>query len=314
MPRQLRLHVPHGFYHVTLRGNHRQAIFREASDRDILDCIVAEALERFHSRLHAYCWMSNHLHVLVQVATDPLGRLMQRIASQYARAFQSRLNTTGHLFERRYHCLLVDADDYLLELVRYIHLNPVRAGMVRDPADYPWSSHQVYLGRKQVPWVTTAFALGLLHAEQNRAREAYAEFVRAALLDPKTVTIPAGNEQEPRVLGNDEFLSRVPVPASRVRLRCSLDKLVQHCCAHFAVSAEQLRAPGRCRRLARIRAIIADLAITHHISSLQAVAHHFGRDESSLRTGVARLRSTGDGPLAVTDLFPEQARYPAPAP
>lgn len=303
MPRLPRLHVPGGLYHVTLRGNHRHAIFCRNADYDALDQIVTDVLERSQSRLHAYCWMPNHLHLLVQIANDPLGRLMQRIGSQYARTFQSRLKTTGHLFERRYHCLLVDVDSYLLELVRYIHLNPVRAGIVHDPADFPWSSHRVYLGHRQAPWITTSLTLGLFHADKHRARLAYAAFMKAAQTDGGSWTMPAAHAQERRVLGGQRFLSQLPAVLPRPRLRRSLAELIERCCQHFNVSAQQLSSPSRCRQLARIRAIVAHLAITHRITSLQAVAHHFGRDESSLRRGVQRLSSTKQPIVSVSDLF-----------
>ena len=305
MPRLPRLHVPHGIYHVTLRGNHREPIFRRPSDREALDEIVVETFERFQSRLHAYCWMTNHLHLLVEIDEDPLGRLMQRLASQYARSFQSRLETTGHLFERRYHSVLVDADSYLLALVRYIHLNPVRAALVRDPADYAWSSHRVYLGLRQAPWVTTTLALGLLHSDEHRARFAYAEFMNDATGESGTWTMPDRHAHEPRVIGNDSFVARIRVADPGPRLQCSLADLVERCCQYFHVSAQELRSPGRCRRLARIRAVIGQLAISHRLASLQAVAHHFGRDESSLRRGVQRLNSMAQPMVSLSDLFPQ---------
>jgi len=110
-------------------------------------------------RVHAYCWMTNHVHLLMQVSEVTLGRAMQRIASRYARAVQKRRGTTGHLFERRHRAILIDADSYLLELIRYIHLNPVRARIVTDPADYPWSGHRAYLGLENTCWLTADFGL-----------------------------------------------------------------------------------------------------------------------------------------------------------
>ena len=148
MPRYPRLHVPGAFAHVTLRGNHRQDIFFSAADRELFNQLVGEVIECCGARLHAYCLMTNHVHLLIQVGDVPLGRIMLRIASRYARTIQQRFYTTGHLFERRYHSILVDADECLLELLRYIHLNPVRAGMVDNIAAYPWSSHHAYVGTR----------------------------------------------------------------------------------------------------------------------------------------------------------------------
>ena len=110
MARRPRQHLPGGFYHVTLRGNHRQQIFNRDADRDALEEIIAEAASQTEVGIHAYCWMSNHLHMVTRVAEVPLGRLMQRMAARYARHFQRTLNTTGHLFERRYHAGLVTID------------------------------------------------------------------------------------------------------------------------------------------------------------------------------------------------------------
>ena len=110
MPRLPRLHVPNGFYHAVLRGNHREALFDAAADRQVLNDIVADVINRFGARVHAFCWMSNHLHALLQIADRPLGEIMQRIAMRYARHRHKTLRTTGHLFERRYRATLVDTD------------------------------------------------------------------------------------------------------------------------------------------------------------------------------------------------------------
>ena len=136
MPRLPRLHVPNGFYHAVLRGNHREALFDAAAGRQVLNDIVADVINRFGARVHAFCWMSNHLHALLQIAERPLGQIMQRIAMRYARHRHKTLRTTGHLFERCYRAKPVDTDAYFLELLRYIHLNPVTAGIVTDPALY----------------------------------------------------------------------------------------------------------------------------------------------------------------------------------
>ena len=146
---------------MTLRGNHQRPIFLADRDRSLLNTIVARAIDNFDARLHAYCWMTNHLHLLLQVGVVPLSDPMRNIAAEFARAMQIKLQTTGHFFERRYHATLVDADAYLLELIRYIHLNPVRAGIVSYPSQYPWSSHHAYIGAREEPWVTTEFGLSM---------------------------------------------------------------------------------------------------------------------------------------------------------
>ena len=167
MPRRLRIHSPGGFYHVTLRGNHRRAIFVEEGDQRLLNTVVARAVSRFDARVHAYCWMSNHIHLLLQAGSEPIANPMRNIAAEFARAMQSKLLTTGHFFERRYHATLVDNDAYLLQLIRYIHRNPVHAGMVASVGEYPWSSHHAYVGARSEAWVTVDFGLSMFAAERR---------------------------------------------------------------------------------------------------------------------------------------------------
>lgn len=133
MPRLPRLHVPGGFYHVILRGNHRENIFSNVDDQLALNAIVAEAIEKYHARVHAFYWMSNHQHAFLQIHQIKVGKVVQRIAMRYSRYRHKKLRTTGHLFERRHRAFLVDADTYFLTLLRYIHLNPVEACMVASP-------------------------------------------------------------------------------------------------------------------------------------------------------------------------------------
>lgn len=290
MPRKPRIHVPGGFYHATLRGNHAAPIFRLDSDRELLDRIVAETLERFSARLHAYCWMTNHLHFLVQIGDEPLSKIMHRIAGGYARAFQWRMETCGHLFEKRFHSQLLDADNYLLEVVRYVHLNPVRAGLARDPAAYPWSSHRTYLGLSSAPWVTTDFALRMLHSDLTRARAAYRAFVNAGRSGVTCVTMPGANDADARVLGDDRFLSRIPQTPPKRRPRIALQALADLCSRKMGVRAVDLRSMSRSRDVSRTRAMVAHLATTYTGATVKAVADYLDRDESSVRRSMERLR------------------------
>lgn len=288
--RPLRLHVPGGFYHVTLRGNHRRPIFFSDADRDILDCIVAEALDKAGARLHAYCWMTNHLHFLVQVAEVALGRLLLRIAARYARKIQSGMQTTGHFFERRYYGVLVDADSYLLTLLRYIHANPVVAGIVSDAADYPWSSHRNYLGLRYQAWVTTEFALGVLSRNRVTARRLYGELMenREALLwgQGELQTHPDNNQ----VLGSDDFLMRA-TQCSKVRQpRISFEQLMEECASRFDVSANDLVSPRRDRRLSAARAWLCHEALSRKVDSVNGIARRLGRSDTAIRRLLERRK------------------------
>jgi putative transposase len=286
MPRRPRVHFPGAFYHVTLRGNHRQNIFFAPADRKLFESLTAEILERYAARLHAYCWMTNHVHMLVQVGDTPLGRLILQIAGRYARTIQRHLHTTGHLFENRHHAILVDADEYLLELLRYIHLNPVRARMVDHPDDYAWSSHHAYVGTETQPWVTTDFALAMLHAERERAVAAYRRFVDEGVAHPSPSPLLDCNNDD--VLGADDFMSKLRCEPWRPKSKQSFAELIAEACARFSVTEPALRSNGAQRTLTRVRTWVAHEAVSRRIASLSHVARHFGRAESGLRCSVQR--------------------------
>ena len=151
MSRRSRLHVPGGLYYVVQRGNARQPIFTDASDYATFEQLLAAMVVRCRTRVHAFYWTKDAIHFAVQIADLPVGRLMQRLTSQYARKVHRKHGESGHLFQQRYHALLVDPDTYLLRLIRYIHLMPVRAGIVKEPGEYTLSSHNAYVGMTQVP-------------------------------------------------------------------------------------------------------------------------------------------------------------------
>lgn len=284
MPRRLRIHLAHGFYHVTLRGNHQRDLFVVDGDRSVLNGIVARAIEKHGVRVHAYCWMSNHLHMLIQAGTEPLAEPMRQIAAEFARAMQSRLQTTGHFFERRYHAKLVDADSYLLELVRYIHLNPVRAGLVNDPALYRWSSHHAYLGTRTESWVTTDFTLRMFSADSGRAVSAYRAFLACEHSDEWAPPEEGMHRPTAREGGRATSSAQDASPANK--LSGSLAGLIAEACRRFDVNPERLTSPLRDPYLTKVRAWIAHQAKVRHVATMSAVARQLGRDEATLRQAI----------------------------
>ncbi len=275
-------------YHVTLRGNHRQDIFFTRDDRSLLTRIVRDIIVDCRAQVHAYCYMTNHVHALFQVSDTPLSRIMLLIAGRYARSVQARLQTTGHLFEKRYHALLVDADEYLLTLLRYIHLNPVRANLASSPDDYPWSSHHVYLGRRCEPWVTTEFALGMLGPDRPRATAAYEALVRSA---PTRSPLLERNGRDPRILGGDEFAHRLLGHSWRPASNGEVEKTIADACAKFGVTEIELRSRSRLPNLVRARVWIAEQAVGAGVASIASVARHLNRDASSIRQALQRRGS-----------------------
>jgi len=257
MPRKTRIHYPGATYHVILRGNAGAPIFFEDNDRYRLYLFLQQASERFRCRIHGFCLMTNHIHLLVQVADIPLSTIMQNLSLRYTKWINFSQNRTGHVFQGRYKALLLDADAYLLELVRYIHLNPVRAGMVAAPELYPWSGHRAYLGRETIPWLTTDWILSQLSSGTDTARQAYGEFVQQGMGGGREAQYHHGTA-EGFILGEDRFADNVLQLANSHRPpNYSMEDVVKAVCQSYGVTLAQLQAPGKRRPFNEARALAA---------------------------------------------------------
>ncbi|WIV97163.1 REP-associated tyrosine transposase [Kinneretia aquatilis] len=188
MTRPLRIEFPGAVYHVTARGNRREPIFESDDDRALLLAIVGQTMKRFDAVIVAYCLMGNHYHWVLGTRLANLSALMQQLNGIYTQAFNRRHGKVGHVFQGRFKAILVDRDSYLLEVCRYVELNPVRAQMVPQPGDWPWSSYRAHCGlAPPLPWLDTAGLHAHLlgrepRSDQERALAAsrYAELVEAA--------------------------------------------------------------------------------------------------------------------------------------
>ena len=178
--RKPRLLFPGALYHVIARGNQRQRTFQVPGDHHKYLKLLGSELAGREMRLYAYCLMPNHLHLLMEQAGEyPLSRYMQRLHTAYTQYFNRKHRKVGHLFQGRYKAILVNRDAYLLELVRYIHLNPTRAKLEEKPGQYPWTSHFQYLGKVKDPLapVETATVLGMFARKRKAAIRQYLKFV-----------------------------------------------------------------------------------------------------------------------------------------
>jgi REP element-mobilizing transposase RayT len=290
MARKARLHVPGGLYHIVWRGNEQRDIFFDDEDRQRFCALLSEGVERFGYRVHGFCLMNNHIHLAVQAGKGPLSGPLQNLAFRYTQGLNRKLDRRGPLFQGRYKALLVDHDAYLLELVRYIHLSPVRARLVRDPARYVWSGHRAYLVDIALPWLTTESVLGQLGGNAGVARRRYARFIAEGMGQGPRIEFHAGAEDS-RIIGDDRFIGRLNLQAIAIqpKARINLDTLVTHVCAGYKLSEAELRAPGRQRITAQARALIGWLVMQTKASTLTQVAERFGREASGLSRQVARL-------------------------
>lgn len=290
MARKPRIHYSGACYHVILRGNAKQDIFHGDEDRLRFYLLMQEGTERYGHRIHAFCLMTNHVHLLVQVANVPLPRIMQNLTFRYTRWANWQQGKSGHLFQGRYKAILVDADAYLLELVRYLHLNPVRAEIAADPITYPWSSHRAYSGQETIPWLCTDTVLSNFAKRAETARKKFEAFVEDGLKEGHRPEFHGHGGADSRLLGDDAFVESVlnsndEEPPRKI----SIETLAAAVCRYYGAAKEELK--DGTRRAAHLRAMASWLVLDAEGCTLSALAGLTGRDISSLSSAVQRLRA-----------------------
>lgn len=178
MCRPLRIEYPGAVYHVTSRGNRRSHIFTDGEDRNTFFNILTEVNRRFETRCHAYCLMGNHYHLLLETPRGNLSIAMRQLNGVYTQTYNRLHCKCGHLLQGRYKAVLVQKDSHLVEAARYIVRNPVRAGLVKDPAEWPWSSYAATAGlAKPDVWLTTEWLLAQFGNSPESARKNYIDYV-----------------------------------------------------------------------------------------------------------------------------------------
>ena len=185
MARPLRIEYAGALYHVTSRGDRRENIYHDDKDRLMWLDVFSQVCSRFNWRCYAWCLMDNHYHLLIETAEGNLSRGMRHLNGVYTQKINRRHRLVGHLFQGRYKAILVQKENYLLELSRYVVLNPVRAGVVKEPADWPWSSYLAAVGKAACPgWLETDWLLGRFSANRKVAITKYIDYVRAGVGSP----------------------------------------------------------------------------------------------------------------------------------
>jgi len=289
MARPLRIEFPGGLYHVTARGNGRLAIFVDDSDRERFLAVLASVVARYHVLCHAYCLMGNHYHLLLETPEANLSPAMRQLNGVYSQGFNRRHRRPGHVFEGRFHAQVVDKQAYLRAVCRYIVLNPVRAGLVVHPCQWPWSSYGATAGEQPVPtFLSVDWVLALGDTlERADAERRYRQFVAAGLaetvtpleLDPSGVLIGAAAvppHARPRVR-HASTLTEIP-RAQRFALRLPLATL-------FAGVTSREDCDVRCASAVRdhgytMKAVAAFLGV-HYVTVSRAVTRGEGRAASS---------------------------------
>jgi len=231
MGRPLRIEFPGAIYHVTSRGDRRELIFRDDADRESLLDVVDRSMGRMDAEAFAFCLMGNHYHFVVHTRQANLSQLMRQVNGEYTRAFNRRHATSGHVFQGRFHAVLVDRESYLVDVCRYVELNPVKAGLVQRPDQWRWSSFLANSGQRPAPaWLATSVVHGHLlgfdiasEHDRLRAAQLYADLVHSS----QDADLWNKHLRAQIYLGDESFIQRTKAHATQQRLECTEISRVQ---------------------------------------------------------------------------------------
>lgn len=264
MARPLRIELTGGIYHITSRGDRQEDIYDGDADRRAWFDVFGKVCARFNWCCHAYCQMSNHYHLLIETPEGNLSKGMRQLNGVYTQYINRTHAKTGHVFQGRYKAILVEKDSYLLELSRYVVLNPVRAGMVVDAGDWPWSSYRTMLGKAPAPaWMQTDWLLSQFSPQRKRAIARYIAFVRAGVGLPSVW----GELKNQIYLGDERFI------ASMQKKALTTDNLSEIPRAHRRAVAKPLAYYAQRHREAKAAMAVAYLSGDY---SMKAIAEFFG--------------------------------------
>ncbi len=290
MARQRRLNLPGAIYHVITRGINRMPIFKDRADRKEFLGRFAQVLDKTGCRCYAWALMSNHLHLLIHTSENPLSNLMKKVLTGYACYFNRRHRRCGYLYQNRYKSILCQEDPYLLELVRYIHLNPGRAGVVKNIEEldtYPWTGHSAIIGNVNRQWQSTQEILERFGIFKQKALSAYRDFIKDGWFMEKRKELSGGglrrsvggdwaillemkknkeySRGDERILGDGEFVAEALKRAEeqlnkRDRLKRSgwnLEKLANKICEMLSISKYDLKKKGRENNISFAKGLVA---------------------------------------------------------
>jgi REP element-mobilizing transposase RayT len=283
MARKPRIEFEGALYHVITRGNQRQEIFRSSEDYVRYLRILDNYKSRYNYVLHAYVLMGNHVHLLIETKEVALSKILQGINQSFTMYFNRKYETVGHLFQGRYKAILCDQDSYLLSLVKYVHANPLRAGVAKTIDEYPWSSHGYYAEQtKNKSIVDTDFILNLFSRDKKKARRSYLEYMRAeGILTREEVYATV----DQRIIGDEKFVEKVIQKTGRKELGGrrkhghTLLEIVKATEETFGISLGGLREKKRGENLRLGRRVISIVAREYGYKG-QEISEYLRRDPS----------------------------------
>lgn len=320
MPRKSRIDSPGALHHVIGRGIARQKIFFNDGDRDDFLDRLGSVLTQTKTSCYAWALMPNHFHLLLRTGSAPLSSIMRRLLTGYAVGHNLRHHRCGHLFQNRYRSILCEEEPYLLELVRYIHLNPLRATLARDYealCSYPYGGHSVILGHESREWQDADYILGMFSNNRATGRRRYLQFVAEGIAQGKRPDLIGGGllrsqggwtgvkalraagtyqKGDERVLGKGDFVTQVLAGAQeklerKYRLAAGgydLERLVDRVAQLLRISIEEVMGPGKARQRVEARSLLCYWANTELGISQSLLAQRLPLNQPAVSNAVRR--------------------------
>ncbi len=289
MARKPRIHFPGALYHVIARGNQKQKIFLDVQDYKTYLSYLSEYKTKYDFQLYAYALMKNHVHLLVEVQQTPLSKIMQVVQFRYTKYFNKQYKKVGHLFQGRFKAILCDKDQYLLELVRYIHLNPVRAKIVDDPQKYSWTSHSIYLGDEQSKIVDKKFVLSQFCKNKKKAQWEYRQFISSAINSGHQNKFYQVKDQT--FLGEDEFVDQIEVEKHNydpIIFDIPIEEIVFEVLQAIGIKREDMYSSSRNRNGAYGRGLVGYLAKKLSGYMIKDIGIHFKREPMTISQAITK--------------------------
>ena len=320
MPRQARLDIPGALHHLMLRGINKSSIFEDDQDRSLFLQRLEKNITAADARVYAWALMTNHVHILFKSGKQGISQVMRKQLTWYAQYFNHRHKRSGHLFENRYKSVLCDEDNYLLALIRYIHLNPLRAGIVKTIEEldrYPWCGHSAVIGKRECSWIDTYYVLAQFGDTKRKARNEYRRFVGEGIGMGRQPELTGGGlirskggwshvvsarrigrkeEYDERILGSGDFVNAILKEAEEKtllqlkvrRFGKTLSKIIDQECDKVRISQKELKGGSRRRDVSALRIKIAKRGLDELGLSLAEIARHVGVSTSGIARAVKR--------------------------
>jgi REP element-mobilizing transposase RayT len=250
--------------------------------------LLQEGIEKYGHRVHAFCLMKNHVHLLIQVGDISLSKIIQNLAFRYSQRINRKNKRIGHLFQGRFKAILIDESTYFTRLLRYIHMNPVRANIVKTPDIYIWSGHNAYTGLSEIAWLTTDYGLSKFGTTREEASLQYYSYILKKENHEELDELRKGFK-EGHLLGGDDFIDSIrKKEVNQISQNLSLEAILKAVCQVFDISEESIFSPSKSRRTSFARGMISLIAKDARIT-IDEIASLMNRDASTISSLISRF-------------------------